>query len=366
MKRRTWLILIGIVATVAGCRHDHEELVEPVPIAPTGQGVTMNLDQVPYPTLSEYNFFVGAMAAHQPNSGVLPYDVITPLFSDYAHKFRFVWMPPNASASFNGPDRPLDFPDGAVLIKTFYFDAVQPSDARRILETRLMIKRSGQWLFADYVWNEEQTEATLDMNGRFVPLTWRDELGNLRDVNYRIPAAAECFTCHKLNDQPMPIGPKLRNLARSFDYAEGPREQIGKWVDMGYLQSGFPTPQPVAKWDDTDALLNDRVRAYVDMNCAHCHADGKHCDYRPMRFAWQETAQPTNLGVCVEPEDPLLSNPELVYIVAPSNTFRSMLLHRITATDESVRMPLLGRTVVHEEAVQLVTEWINSLTEPCN
>lgn len=366
MKRRTWLILVGIVAAIAACRHDPAELVEPLPLVPVGPSVTVDLDQVPYPTLSQYNFFVGAMAAHQPNAGVLPYDVITPLFSDYAHKFRFVWMPPGSSASFISADRPLDFPDGSVLIKTFYFDAVQPADARRILETRIMIKRNGQWLFADYIWNAEQTEATLDLNGRFVPLTWRDDQGTMRDVNYRIPAAAECFTCHKLNDQPMPIGPKLRNLARTFDYADGTREQIIKWVDAGYLQPGFPPPQPVAKWNDPDASLNDRVRAYVDMNCAHCHADGKHCDYRPMRFAWQETALPVNLGVCVEPEDPLPSNPELVYIVAPSNTFRSMLLHRISATDESVRMPLLGRTVVHEEAVQLVTEWINSLTEPCN
>jgi hypothetical protein len=42
-----------------------------------------------------------------------------------------------------------------------------------------------------------------------------------------------------------------------------------------------------------------------------------------------------------------------------------MMVHRMGATDEAVRMPLLGRSVVHEEAVELITTWINSLNPPC-
>lgn len=366
MRWKTFGITALIAAAIIACRHDPAEVVVPGPPPVAGEAVSVDLDLVPYPTLSQYRFFNGAMAAHEPNTGVLPYDVITPLFSDYAHKFRFVWMPSGTKATYVNDNVPLDFPDGTALIKTFYFDNVQPSNARRIVETRLMIKKAGQWLFADYVWNDEQTEAHLDLNGRFVPITWRDDAGVDHEQNYRIPAWAECFTCHKLNDVPMPIGPKLRNMARSVDYPEGPREQIGKWVEAGYLEAGFPAPQPVAKWNDPDVSLNDRVRAYVDMNCAHCHSEGKHCAYRPMRFAWQDTTDPMNMGVCVEPEDPLPENPELTYIVASGNTFRSMMLHRLASTDESVRMPLMGRTVVHEEAVALITEWINSLPGPCN
>jgi uncharacterized repeat protein (TIGR03806 family) len=366
MKRKTILVMLALAGIVFACRHESVELVPPDPPAARGDTVAVDLDQVPYGTLSEYRFFIGNMAEQRPNERVLPYDVITPLFSDYAHKFRFVWMPRGTKAGFINADVPLGFPDGTVLIKTFYFDHVQPEDARRIVETRLLIKRAGEWIFADYTWNEDQTEAYLDMNGHFTPITWRDDQGVDHPTNYRVPAAAECFTCHKLNGQAMPIGPKLRNMARTFDYAAGTMDQPAKWVQEGYLEPGFPAPSPVTRWDDPAASLTDRVRAYVDMNCAHCHADGKHCDYRPMRFAWQETAQLVNMGVCVEPEDPLPGNPELVYIVAPSNTYRSMLLHRISATDEAVRMPLLGRTVVHREAVDLVTQWINSLTQPCN
>lgn len=366
LRKKSLAVAIGLLWVVVACRHDPAELVVPDPAPSTSGPVSVDLAEVPYATLSQYRFFLGAMAQHQPNAGVLPYDVITPLFSDYAHKHRFVWMPTGSSASFVGEDVPLEFPDGTVLIKSFYFDNVQPAGNRRIVETRLMIKRSGQWIFADYVWNAEQTEAHLDLDGSFTPVTWRDDTGADHTQSYRIPAWAECFTCHKLNDMAMPIGPKLRNLARTMDYPEGPREQIGKWVEAGYLQTGFPAPQPVPRWDDPATALNDRVRAYVDMNCAHCHSEGKHCAYRPMRFAWQDTSDPVNLGVCVEPEDPLPENPELTYIVARGNTYRSMLLHRISSTEEAVRMPLMGRTVVHEEAVQLVADWINSLPGPCN
>ena len=99
------------------------------------------------------------------------------------------------------------------------------------------------------------------------------------------------------------------------------------------------------------------------MNCAHCHATGRHCDYRPMRFAWNETTDPVNLGRCVAPDDPI--DPSQTHIVASGNAGRSMMVYRMSSTDEAVRMPLMGRTVVHEEAVDLISTWINSLNPPC-
>ncbi len=72
MLRRTWIVLLGIVLAVLACRNDPEETAVPVdPTAPS-EPVSMDLDQVPYPVLSQYNFFTGSMAAQQPNTGVLP------------------------------------------------------------------------------------------------------------------------------------------------------------------------------------------------------------------------------------------------------------------------------------------------------
>ncbi|MCB0439502.1 MAG: hypothetical protein KDD20_12250, partial [Mangrovimonas sp.] len=100
-----------------------------------------------------------------------------------------------------------------------------------------------------------------------------------------------------------------------------------------------------------------------DINCAHCHSDDRHCNYRPMRFAFNESWDEANLGVCVEPQE-LFDG--LNYIVSPNNINRSMLYFRVSTTLAQRRMPLLGRTLVHEEAVALIEDWINSLTTTCD
>jgi hypothetical protein len=51
---------------------------------------------------------------------VLPYDLNTPLFTDYAHKLRTVWMPKGQSAVYNA-ENTFDFPVGTIISKTFYY-----------------------------------------------------------------------------------------------------------------------------------------------------------------------------------------------------------------------------------------------------
>jgi uncharacterized repeat protein (TIGR03806 family) len=361
------LALVGMgMLLLGGCRKETEPKPEApiVPQPPAGSNVYFDPMLAPYPTLSAYRFFSGTMKDQAPNEGVLPYEPITSLFSDYAKKKRFVWMPAGTKASYNGDHQVLNFPDGAVLIKTFYYDHVQPADERRIIETRLLFKRNGSWYFADYVWNEEQTEAYLDLDGRNTPVTWIDEQGAQRSIQYRVPSAAECQTCHKVNFDPIPIGPKPQNLNSDLQYADGVRNQLEKWVEQGYLQSGYPSNiMTTVKWEDETQPLDLRVRSYLDMNCAHCHAEERHCNYRPMRFAFNESAQEINMGICVPPDDPIA--PEFTEIVARGNPARSMMHYRLTSTDETVRMPLLGRTIAHDEGVELIRQWISELPGTC-
>jgi len=360
--RKTLLVVLLIVAVVAGCTRDVMEA--PVPGAGAGRAVHFVLDSVPYPTLSAYNFFTGDMARMEPSEGVLPYEPITPLFSDYAHKKRFIWMPAGVQATYVSDSMVLDFPEGTVFIKNFYYDKVQPFTTRRILETRLLYRKDGAWHFADYIWNEEQTEAVFSLAGAYRSLIYTNEDDEPRCVTFRIPSEAECHTCHKYYDNNVPIGPKPQNLNSTIQYADGPMNQLAKWEAVGYLAPGYPTTiNTVVDWRDATQPLNDRVRAYLDMNCAHCHSTGRHCDYRPMRFAWSETTDPQNLGICVAPEDPIA--PAQTHIVAAGNRNRSMLYYRMNSVDEAVRMPLMGRTVIHEEAVDLIGQWIDSLGPPC-
>jgi hypothetical protein len=83
-----------------------------------------------------------------------------------------------------------------------------------------------------------------------------------------------------------------------------------------------------------------------------------------MRFAFNETTDLANMGVCVDSQDMADFPPALEKIVNPNNINRSMLHYRLNTDNESFRMPLLGRTEIHTEGVALIEQWINSLS-PC-
>src|SRR5580765_6862217 len=111
----------------------------------------------PAPTLDAYRLFTDA-AAQRANAGVTPYALNTPLFSDYAEKTRFLYLPPGTKARYR-PTGALDLPVCATLIKTFAYpaDFRRPDEKVRMLETRLLIRRRAGWLALAYVWNPEQT-----------------------------------------------------------------------------------------------------------------------------------------------------------------------------------------------------------------
>ena len=343
------------------CASDDNYIPNPEPeqISP----VIFDITEVPYQALSEYNFFEGDIKNLNPVYGVLPYDLNSALFSDYAKKKRFVWMPDNVNAEYVNDYSSLDFPTGAVLIKNFYFENVQPDNNTKILETRLMIKKESEWEFANYVWNESQTEATLTSDGSFVELDWIQN-GSNQTVNYRIPARAECFTCHNKFGTPVPIGPKPQNINRDYNFSDGSQNQLEKWTEQGYLLDDLPSSIiTTVDWTDDSEPLELRARSYIDINCAHCHSEESYCEYRPMRFAFNENNNLENMGVCVEPDTNIDDN--LTHIIAPNSPQESVVYFRISSIEEQYRMPLLGRTLQHREGVQLIENYINSLINEC-
>lgn len=336
------------------------------PVAPEepSDGVHLDLNDLPYGKLSTYQFFSGALKEQMPNARVLPYSLSSSLFTDYALKKRFVYIPKGHKATYRADDQVLEFPVGTALIKSFYYDQVQPGNATRLLETRVMVRKPEGWIFANYVWNDAQSEALLDMSGSNVPIQWINKAGELLQTNYRIPSETECLTCHKHEEQPIPIGPKPQNMLLDMAYDDGSYHQLLKWIAVGYLEDNLPaTIEATIDYTDATQPLAERVRSYLDINCAHCHQEGSHCDYRPLRLAFSETSSLSNLGVCIVPDESVGATYK--YIVWPTRPDNSVLYYRLSATDENIRMPLLGRTMVHQEAVALLQEWIDGL-DPCN
>ena len=352
-------VTIILLLAYSSCRKD--ENITPIEDPIDDTGVSVNLSLVPYAKLSDYRFFSGEMSDQYPSEKVLAYAPASSLFTDYALKKRFVWMPAGTKAQYIADSELLDFPTGTALIKSFYYEDMLPNGDTKIIETRVMIKKSTGWIFAEYVWNEDQTEAFLQMDGSYQQISWLQD-GNQKSTNYRIPSAVECLICHKSNNSPVPIGLKPQNLNVDYEYDDGAMNQIQKLIQEGYLQPNVPgNIVSTVNYSDAQQPLDLRLRSYVDINCAHCHAENSHCDYRPMRLAFSETALSINMGVCVEPDE--FINPSLINIITPGNFNKSMMHFRLASTEESTRMPLLGRSLVHQEGLELLTQYIQSISD---
>jgi uncharacterized repeat protein (TIGR03806 family) len=272
-------------------------------------------------------------------------------------------MPNDVQATYAADNELINFPVGTFLIKSFYYENVQPDNTTRIIETRLMLKKADDWYFADYIWNDEQTEATFSLDGSFTNVDFLEN-GVAKNTNYRVPSEVECFTCHKSQTNSVPIGVKPQNLNSLYTYADGSQNQLEKLIAEGYLEDNLPTTiNTVVKWSDETQPIDLRVRSYIDINCAHCHQELSHCDYRPIRFAFDESADETNIGICVDPDTEI---PGMVAIVSPGLKERSVMYYRFNTTAEEFRMPLLGRSIIHEEAVALIGDWIDGLTNECD
>ncbi len=328
------------------------------------------------------------------NEGVLPYDLNTPLFSDYAHKLRTVWMPAGKAAGWRA-DGPFDFPVGTIFSKTFYYPragagghAVLRSDDDgpdlraggldlskvRLVETRLLVRREDGWLALPYVWNEAQTQAKLMRGGELVPLTLVAPdrgRGNAAGVpvEYQVPDQNQCGSCHG-NDMRSkalhPIGPQARHLNRPFAYADGPAGQIERWTRAGYLTGAPAAAQAprAADWRDERAPLEARARAYLDINCGHCH--NRHGPGNTSGLWLDASARdPLRLGRCKLPIAAGKGTGDRRYGIVPGAPDDSILLYRMESDDPSVMMPELGRSVAHDEGVALVREWIASQRGGC-
>ncbi len=358
------VLLLLFTFIVVSCSDTEDEQIY-VPVSP----VVVDLTQVPYAKLSDYNFFEGDIKNQVPSLNVIPYEPASTLFTDYASKKRFVWMPPNVKATYDGDGKVLIFPVGTVLIKSFYYTTMQPGNTTKIIETRLMINKQDGWRFYEYVWNDAQTDADLvnavDFESAILkPISFKKPNNEIINTEYRIPSESECFACHKISDVRIPIGIKPQNLNFNYNYSDGSKNQLQKLVDQGYLTSFPSSITSTVDYKDVSKPLELRVRSYLDINCAHCHQDNGRCDYRAIRLGFSQTTNPTNIGVCVVADEEI--SPTLQKIVAPGQFSNSVMHYRLNSNDETDRMPLLGRTVVHDEGVRLLEQWITSLTQTCN
>jgi hypothetical protein len=295
------------------------------------------LQEAPAPRLSDYRLFVDA-GADRPNGRVVPYTLATPLFTDHAEKSRLLFTPPGRKIGYTEAGV-LDFPVGAVLVKTFAYpaDLRRPDREVRKVETRLLIHKPSGWTAQTYVWNAEGTEAMLKRAGARLPVRFTDLKGVQVDLDYAVPNQNQCKTCHQLEGAVTPIGPKARNLNREVARTGGGQaNQLESWHQAA------------------------RARAYLDVNCGHCHNPAGSASNSGLSLTAEET-RPAALGIGKPPVAAGRGAGDLLVGVDPGHPDRSILAYRMASAEPGVMMPELGRTLRHEEGLDLVRAWIRAL-----
>ncbi|MFZ6000884.1 MAG: SO2930 family diheme c-type cytochrome [Bacteroidota bacterium] len=311
--------------------------------------------------LSDYGFFKGPLKDLSPTDSVFPYALNSALFTDYAYKKRFIKFPKGTKAIYHATET-LDFPNGTVLIKNFYYpaDFRKPTENIRILETRLLIKEENGWKSLPYIWNDEQTEATLDVAGKNIPVQWTHYNGEVKQINYSVPNMNQCKSCHMRGQQIAPIGPSARQLNRPM---EGSQENQLTFLAAHGKLDGLPELAQIprlASYDDKQTSLDARARAWLEINCAHCHRPEGPAKTSGLHLL-ASTTDPMHLGVGKAPVAAGKGSGGLLYDIVPGEPEKSILFFRINSIDPGTMMPELGRSTVHEEGVTLIKEWIDSL-----
>jgi len=290
------------------------------------------------PSLAAYRLFEQPMASLQPAQGVQLYELSSELFTDFAHKQRLVRLPEGTSAVVSAEGE-LQFPEGTIIAKTFYYpaDMRDPDGPRRVIETRLLVLADARWNVATYVWNPEQTDASLQLEGTTADVSWLDEEGRMRSTAYVVPHEGECVTCHQSGGSSTFIGPTLRNLNRDVTRNGDEVNQLDFLVVEGLLADGGWTSTPsIPNYKDADLPLESRARAYLDINCAHCHNPS----------GWDEASRPE-----LDLRFPTLLNQ--TGLVRNARALKRQL--------ESGQMPYLGTTLLHSTGVRLVLDYVESL-----
>ena len=318
------------------------------------------------PNLSDYGFFAKPIKNHVPINEVLPYKIASPLFSDYSEKLRFIQVPVNETITHN-EENELFFPVGTFLIKTFYYlnDARESKGERRLIETRLLKKTSSEWVAIPYIWKEDQTDAVLGLAGGRKNVSWIHSDGKPMNVLYSVPNMNQCKSCHVKDNVQQPIGPKIRNLNIDFVYNQVSENQLHKWVNEGILDSFkdlSSLPRTVNYQDPHDGTLDQRARAWLDINCAHCHQRGGPAETSGLYLNLEEK-DPSKLGVFKPPVAAGRGSGNRNYNIVPGRPEDSILEYRIASTDPGVMMPELNRKLVHHEGVKLIQEWIKAMPE---
>ncbi|MGI9249956.1 MAG: SO2930 family diheme c-type cytochrome [Pseudohongiellaceae bacterium] len=350
--------------------------------------------------LSEWGLFSVTADSLTPVAATEVFTPANQLFSDYAGKLRTLWIPAGGNITLVAGE--FDYPVGTVLTKTFYYPLDQSGNVRatlpqslesiklsthRVLETRLLIKRTGGWDALPYIWNDDMSEAFLRIAGGSIPLNINS--GAVTSFTYFVPNGNQCAACH-VTEHPdgmiEPLGAIVRQLQylpqrlsayggdedgsgrgngdESADVSESEAGyEASKLVNRGWLAELPPDPAtPSYHFESTD--LSTKAAEYLNINCGHCHNPRGAADTSALILNGEHNTL-AQVGVCKPPVAAGGGAGDLQYSIVPGAPEQSILLYRMQSAEADEMMPELGRSLIHSEGIQLISDWIANLPGNC-
>ena len=274
--------------------------------------------------------------------GVVGYSINSTLWSDGADKTRFFAIPNNETIGVLG-DGDFSFPVGSILIKNFVTGTTY-------IETRFLVHHDIGWRGYSYEWRDDQSDAELVDSAR---------TKNVGPFIHTFPSSAQCFACHT-NGANVSLGPEQAQFNRVS--AGQTSNQLQLLSDMGYFSEPIDSTSASQMFaiDDSSASLAQRARSYLHSNCSGCHRPAGTAAFMDLRFSTlisdtntcDQDATNGDLG---------LTDPKRI---DPGNASNSVIVSRMQATD-GTRMPPLASLIVDSEAVDVISQWINTMDASC-
>lgn len=316
-------------------------------------GTLAELFPAPGPVMDTYPAKLSETGCFDPESpstpvaSLIPYDLNAPLWSDAAHKARWLSLPDGATVTIDEATGDMEFPAGTLLIKQFEIGG-------SIVETRFFVRfTDGGWAGYAYQWNEAQTDADLIADtGSPLDVVWGTQ-------TWQYPSRPQCMECHS-EVAGRALGPELGQLNRDMFYSAAgvTVNELAAWESTGVLGEALPVTLPFYPPYASDEPIEDRAKAYLHSNCSHCHQPGgPGVGGHDLRFATPlASMRLCNVG-------PVLGDLDVTGATrfTPGDPDTSVLYLRMNRRGER-QMPIFGTLAVDPTGVGLVSEWIESVT----
>jgi uncharacterized repeat protein (TIGR03806 family) len=277
-------------------------------------------------------------------SGVIPYSISEPFWSDSALKSRYLALPNGTTFNVKS-DGDFEMPPGAVTIKNFQWQG-------QYFETRFFVRfTNGSYGAYTYLWNDTQDEAFLvdpiDGDSKTLPggHVW----------NY--PTESQCFQCHT-EAAGFGLGLETRqiNVSQLYPSTNRTANQFDTLNAIGMLSGTLTSLPPLPGHTQSAASLQMRADAYLHVNCSNCHRPGGpgygSADYRYDTLL-------ANKNICNR--ESILSAYPGLDLIEPGAHDQSVVWLRMSQRTQNF-MPPIASKLADGEGAALLQQWIDGLT----